>query len=383
MRLLLITWEFPPYKVGGIASHTFDLSKSLARAGNDVHVLTYGDKYEDGKLEGINVHRVPTSYAPDTLSWAMMLNHFFEKKAIELHKEEKFDLVHAHDWMTVPAAASLKKMLKIPMVFTLHSTESGRSSIHDSYTRAINDIEWFGTYAADNVITVSQAFKEEVLSLFSPPREKVWAIPNGVDYFKFNGFTKKEKNECHDLFAQDWEKIVLFVGRMVHQKGIDKLVYAMPKILRENPDAKFIFCGGGNKAHYSSMAKGLVGDKAYFPGYVSDDTLACLYQVAHTTVVPSVYEPFGIVALESLAAGTPPVVSNVGGLKDIVVHEWCGLHTYVDNTESVVNQTNRLLHGHDWRDWMGKNGKQRVINYYNWNTIAHWTEKVYGTAVSV
>ncbi len=382
MRVLLLTWEFPPHKVGGIAAHTFDLSKALIGQGHDVQVVTYGEGEKDFELEGVPVHSVGTSYADDTLSWSMMLNHFMEKRALELHRDEKFDLVHGHDWMSVPASASLKKMLDIPMVFTLHSTEAGRSGVHDSYTQAINDLEWYGTYEADQVITVSQSFKEEVISLFSPPREKVTAIPNGVDYFKFNGFTKKEKRECKERFAEDWERIVLFVGRMVHQKGIDRLIYAMPELLRHHPEAKFVFCGGGNKEHYKQMAHDLVGEKAYFPGYVDDTTLSLLYQVADATVIPSIYEPFGIVALESLAAGTPAVASSVGGLKDIVIHEWCGLHTYVDNTKSIENQTERLLGGPDWASWMGSNGKKRVIDYYNWNTIADWTGNVYDNSLN-
>ena len=177
----MATWEFPPFKVGGIGSHCYDLSRTLAAMDHDVHILTYGDNNTLERTEGVTVHRMPSTYAPDTISWSMFLSHQMEKKAIELNKEERFDLIHAHDWMTVPAGVGIKKLLNIPLVFTLHSTEKGRSGIHDSYTRMINDLEWYGTYEANEVVTVGKDFHNEVKHMFNVPDSKIHYIRNGVD----------------------------------------------------------------------------------------------------------------------------------------------------------------------------------------------------------
>jgi glycogen(starch) synthase len=381
MRILIATWEFPPFKVGGIASHCYDLSRMLASKGHDVHILTYGDKHAEESEEGVSIHRVPSTYAPDTISWSMFLSHQMEKKAIELNKEERFDLVHAHDWMTVPAGVGIKKLLNIPMVFTLHSTEKGRSGVHDSYTRMINDMEWHGTYEANQVITVGKDFYNEVRGLFNVPEDKIHYIRNGVDISKFD--SNKEDVQRSD-YAADWEKLILFVGRLSNQKGIEYLLGSIPGVLNQHPDAKFVIAGTGALEHYRSMAHRIgIGHKTFFTGYVPEDILISLFKKAEITVAPSVYEPFGIVALESAAARTPTVGSYVGGLKETIIHENTGLHSYPAHIQSLCDQINRSLWDDEWRKWMGSNARKMVQENYTWDKIARWTVGVYGKAIGI
>ncbi len=384
MKVLMTTWEFPPNKIGGIASHCEDLSKALARRGHELHVLTYGDKRDTTRPfeeYEITVHHVPVGYAPDTISWSMALGRAMEKKAIELQKEEKFELVHAHDWMTVPAAVGIKKTTKLPIVFTLHSTEDGRSGIHDKYTKMINDLEWYGTYEATEIITVGKDFSDEVKRLFSPPDEKLHYIPNGVDITRFENpkFFVDRKN-----YLGDWEKLVLFVGRLSHQKGVNFLIDAMPKVLEQHPDSKFIFTGSGALDYYRGLVNGKgLAHKAYFTGFLDEKLLPSMYQAADLVVAPSIYEPFGIVALEANAARTPVVGSYTGGLKETIVHEWSGLHHYNANPKSIADQINRSLDDESWRHWMGDNGRKRVEKDFTWTKIANWTSGVYGKAIGL
>jgi glycosyltransferase involved in cell wall biosynthesis len=381
MRILMVTWEYPPFKVGGIAPHCFEISKALVRLGHDVHILTAGNEEKEEYDAGITIHRIPSAKAPDTITWATYIAHKFEKTAIRLHKINKFDVVHAHDWMMVPAGVGIKKVLKIPMVFTLHSLEHGRSGVHDAYTKMINDLEWYGTYEASEVITVGRDFSQEVKRLFSVPDEKIHYIPNGVDISKFD---KSKIVIDRDDYVADWEKLVLFVGRLTHQKGIEYLIHAAPKILSEHPEAKFVIVGGGAIDYYRNMAMQVgLREKIYFTGYVSDETVISLFKTADVTVIPSVYEPFGIVALEAAAARKPAVGSYTGGLKETIIHEHTGLHTLPANPNSIADQMNRILWDDNWGKYLGRNGREMVEQNYRWEKIAKWTTGVYGKALGL
>ncbi len=383
MKILMVTWEYPPYKVGGIATHCYDLSKSLTRMGHDVHILTYGEKDEDDYENGVTIHRMKSSSnAPDTIGWSMFLSHKMEKKAIELNKQDKFDIVHAHDWMTVPAGVGIKKTLKLPFVFTLHSTERGRSGVNNPYSKMINDLEWYGTYEANEVITVGKDFYNEVKSIFSVPENKIHYIPNGVDIKKFD---KTKPVVERDYYVADWEKMILFVGRLSYQKGVDYLLKAIPKIIEEHKDSKFIFAGdGGGLVHYRSKAWSMgLKDKTYFTGYVPDEILISLYKLSDITIAPSVYEPFGIVALEAAAANKATVGSYTGGLKQTIVNEYTGLHSIPADADSITKEVNRILYDKNWYKWMGNNARKRVESNFKWDRIAYWTTGVYGKVLEL
>ncbi len=376
-------WEYPPDKVGGIASHVHDLSKALVKMGHDVHILLPGTERIEIYEKGITIHRTePVHNSTDMITWSVALAHRMEKEAIHLHKQQKFDIVHTHDWMMVPAGSGIKKLLNIPMVFTIHSTEFGRSGVHDSYTKMINDLEWYGAYEADQIVTVGKDFCNEVKSLFNIPSGKLHYIPNGVDIKKFDTPNLSAKRSD---FVADWEKMVFFCGRMTYVKGVQNLIDAMPSILKEHPDTKFVLAGKGpGLEDYMAKVKSLgVAEKTYFPGYVDDDTLVSLYRMADLTVAPSLYEPFGIVALESAAARRPTIGSYIGGLKETIVHEFTGLHTWAGNSDSIADQVNRMLWDGSWRHWLGTNGRKYVEDNFMWNKIAVWTTGVYGKAMKI
>lgn len=374
-----MTWEYPPFKAGGIAAHCEDLATTLADQGHEPVVVTYGPEEETEYRDGVEVHRVPsTDSATDTISWAMKLGHEIEKKAIELEKQEGFDLVHAHDWMAVPGATGIKNTLDIPMVFTVHSTQQGRDGIESEYQKTIHDLEWYGTYQASQVITVGREFSEEVKHTYEVPEQKINYIPNGVDLEKFDSHSV---NLNYNDYALDWEQIVLFVGRMYPQKGPGHLIEAMPEIIDSNPEAKFVMVGSGATEHYKGIAKKQVGEKVHFPGYVSDEELLSLMKSAEMTVAPSVYEPFGIVPLEAAACQTPTVGSYVGGMKDTIIHEYTGLHSYPADSGSIAYQVSRALNDPGWADWMGDKARDRVEDNFQWEQISAWTTGIYSKAL--
>ena len=251
-------------------------------------------------------------------------------------------------------------------------------SQYTPYQETIHNLEWYGTYEAEEVITVGRDFSEEVKHTYDVPNEKVNYIPNGVDLEKFDSHSG---NLNKNKYALDYEQIVLFVGRMYPQKGPGHLIEAMPKILDKAPDAKFVMCGSGATEHYKGIAKQQVGDKVHFPGYVPDSELLSLMKNAKMTVAPSVYEPFGIVPLEAAACETPTVGSYTGGMKDTIIHEYTGLHTYPADPGSIAHQVERALNDPGWSDWLGENARDRVEDNFRWEQISAWTTGIYSNAV--
>jgi len=381
MRPLIVTWEYPPLRAGGIAAHCEGLATALAAAGNDPVVLTYGGERSTERRDDVEIHRVPVDVpAPDTAAWATRFGHELTLLAIDLHEREPFDLVHAHDWMTVPAATGIRAALDLPMVFTMHSTQAGRDGIDSAYQRGIFDLEWYGTYEADAVIAVGREFLGEVQYTYDVPREKMYHVPNGVQLSRFDdhyhpGFDRS-------AYAGDWERIVLFVGRLYEQQGARHLIDAMPWILDAASDAKFVVAGSGAVDHYRGLAEDRVGPKVIFPGYVSDDDLVSLYKDAAVVVVPSVYEPFGMVPIEAAACGTVAVGSAVGGIKDTIIHEYTGLHSVPASPESIAREVARVLSAPEWAGWMGRNARKRVEERYQWKQLVGDVADVYRNAMT-
>lgn len=388
MKILMLTWEYPPRVVGGISKVVYDLSHRLIKDGHQVTVVTYRDGdtsyYEDD--EGINVYRVDNYmiHPNNFIDWIMQLNFNMVAKASELmNKFGKFDVIHAHDWLVSYAAKSLKEAYDVPMVATIHATENGRNSgIHDETQRYINDSEWQLTYEASEVIVNSNYMKNEIQRIFGLPYDKINVIPNGVKLDKFEGIERDY--DLRRQYAMDNEKIILYVGRLVYEKGVQNLIGAMPKILENYHDSKLVICGrGGMMDELKQEAHNLgIDEKVYFVGYCDAAKVQKMYINADIAVFPSTYEPFGIVALEGMLSGTPTVVSDVGGLNEIVEHGVTGMKSYAGNSNSIADSVLALLYDQDLCNRVSSKAIEVVKEKYNWNVIAQATFKTYEKAIS-
>ena len=388
MKILMLTWEYPPRVVGGISKVVYDLSHRLIKDGHQVTVVTYRDGdtsyYEDD--EGINVYRVDNYmiHPNNFVDWIMQLNFNMVAKASELmNKFGKFDVIHAHDWLVSYAAKSLKEAYDVPMVATIHATENGRNSgIHDETQRYINDSEWQLTYEASEVIVNSNYMKNEIQRIFGLPYDKINVIPNGVKLDKFEGIERDY--DLRRQYAMDNEKIILYVGRLVYEKGVQNLIGAMPKILENYHDSKLVICGrGGMMDELKQEVHNLgIDEKVYFVGYCDAAKVQKMYINADIAVFPSTYEPFGIVALEGMLSGTPTVVSDVGGLNEIVEHGVTGMKSYAGNSNSIADSILALLYDQELCNRVSKNAIEVVKEKYNWNIIAQATFKTYEKAIS-
>ena len=387
MKILMLTWEYPPRVVGGISRVVHDLSKTLIKDGHDVTVITYRDAdapyFEDDK--GVKVYRVdnyminPNNF----IDWIMQMNFAMVAKANEIiAKEGNVDVIHAHDWLVAYSAKTIKNSYNIPIVATIHATEAGRNSgIHDETQRYINDTEWMLTYEASEVIVNSNYMKGELQRLFGLPYEKINVVPNGVNLTLFNGI-ERDYN-FRRRFAMDNEKIILFMGRLVYEKGVQHLIAAMPKILNGYHDTKLVIAGKGGmidelkeQVHYLG-----IDEKVYFAGYMNGKDVQKMYKAADISVFPSTYEPFGIVALEAMLSENPIVVSDIGGLNEIVQHKENGMKSYAGNPNSIADSILELLYDHKLCAEITKKAKNKVRNEYNWSKIAQDTHFTYQKAI--
>ncbi|MFZ7138817.1 MAG: glycosyltransferase family 4 protein [archaeon] len=386
MKVGTLTWEYPPRVVGGIARHCEGLAKALVKQKHDVHLFTLdfpgAPNYEE--MDGIKVYRASTELGhPNFLTWVLMFNHFLSKRMADVTKTVDFDVMHVHDWLAAFSGISFKHYMKKPTILTMHSTEVGRAQgLHSPDSFSINGIEWWATYEADRVIVCSHSMKDEICNHFNLPREKVDIIPNAIDASKYD--IPVDKGEIRQRYGVDWgEKLILCVGRLVPQKGVEYFIRSIPLIAKKYPEAKFIIVGEGwsrdlleEEARSSGHA-----NKITFTGFASDKQVIELMTSADVLVVPSIYEPFGIVALEGMATGVPVVASQVGGLAEVIDHDKTGVFVYPRSPESLAWGIDKVLSDPDHAKFLTKNAKEKLHKAYSWEAVAMKTVEVYKKVV--
>jgi glycosyltransferase involved in cell wall biosynthesis len=397
MRIIMLSWEYPPKIVGGIARHVYELGHALAEEDIEVHVITAefpGAPAYERQHDQLHVYRVPViEHANDFVHWVQLLNRSMQAKAEELlngwlqggkpFKSRPFAdgvILHAHDWLAHYSGAYLKHAYRLPLIATIHATEYGRNNgLHNDLQRYIASVEWQLSYEAWRVICCSWYMKGEVEFALQTPSDKIVVIPNGVDATKFEfKFDEAERQAFRNNYAAPDEKILFFVGRMVREKGAHILLEALPKVRVVYPKVKLLIVGGGYRDHLVQLANWLgIAPHVYFTGFVPDDVLLRIYRIADVAVFPSLYEPFGIVALEAMAARIPVVVSDAGGLKEVVEHNVTGIVTWLNNSDSLAWGILEVLQNPDRAQEMVKEAYRRVKTIYNWKRIARQTIEQY------
>ncbi|ENN96075.1 group 1 glycosyl transferase [Methanocaldococcus villosus KIN24-T80] len=387
MKIAMVTWEYPPKIVGGLAIHCKGLAEALVKLGHEVDIITadhHLPEYEN--IRGVNVYRVRPLTHSHFLTYAILMAEEMEKKIGILKRD--YDVVHCHDWMTHFVGANLKHVVNMPYVQSIHSTEQGRcGGIHSEDSRTIAGIEYLSTYEACQVITVSKSLKDEICYIYNVPEDKVRVIYNGINPEEFDIEISEEERLAirRNIGVYDHEIMILYVGRLTYQKGVEYLIRAMPIILSKFPNAKLVIAGNGDMRGYLEDLSYRVGvrDRVIFLGFVGGDFLPKLYKASDIVVIPSIYEPFGIVALEAMAAGKPVVATSVGGLREIIKHEYNGIWVYPYNPESIAWGVERVLSDEGLRKYIINNAKKEVYEKYSWMNIAKETVKVYETAINM
>jgi glycosyltransferase involved in cell wall biosynthesis len=408
--MAVLVYEYPPRIVGGLGTYAAEITRKFVLMDNDITIFTMND--DAGSLptreiwRGIEIHRpihidisdsLPDVVTEDIRKWGRGVNLFSKilvynylsasKLVNELIRKEgiKYDVVVAHDWLSAIGGITVKKEVDLPLAFHVHSTEKGRTLGNGS--EVVSNIELHCAKAADVIITVSYAMKDELTRL-GFPKEKIQVCYNGVDAQKYSPDAVKAdqvKKLRSSYNIRDDEHMILFLGRLVGVKGVDKLIMAMPYILQKNTKARLVIVGLGDLQEYLTNLVKATKMQDYIKlrfDFIPEEERILHYAACDIAVFPSLYEPFGIVALEAMSMERPVVVGagGVSGMREIVLccgEEQCGYHVDPNNPSDIAWGVNSTLENPDRIKWLGKNGRRRVLNEFTWDRIAQKTLEIY------
>jgi glycosyltransferase involved in cell wall biosynthesis len=383
LRVLILSWEFPPQVIGGLGRHVYELSQRLAGYGVEAHILTPLVEgcaaYEES--QGARVYRVGSPLTSSTRfkSWIFSFNSDLIREGIRLdYQAGGFDLIHAHDWLVGYAGRSLSRVLNIPLVSTIHATEYGRNlGLHNPMQKEIHDIERNLVLESERIVCCSNYMRYEIESLFNANPSRIAVIPNGASMNRY----QLNESSLDDRFEgiDDQDQVIFYIGRLVPEKGVASLIRAFLKVSQEIPAAKLVIAGRGPQGmELQELACELgLSERIWFAGYISDELRDRIYHRADVAVFPSLYEPFGIVALEAMASGTPVVVSDVGGLAEIVNDGETGLKFAPLDEEGLAMALIRILSDSRLANRLRFQALQVIKDRYNWDKITRLTSQVY------
>jgi glycogen(starch) synthase len=390
MRVLMLSWEYPPVVVGGLGRHVHALATALAASGHEVTVVARHAEGAplDEMREGVRVVRAPSDppVVPftDLLAWAMAFNHSLTRAALRAAEQSTPDVLHAHDWLVAHTAATVKDHLGAPLVATLHATEAGRHQgwLPGPVNQAIHSVEWWLTYEARRVITCSEHMRWEVTRLFDLPPDKVDALGNGIRPADWSPGAERVAAARSRWAGAEPGPLLLLTARLEWEKGVQTALGAMSRLRRVHPRARLVIAGTGTQedALKAEARRRRLGRSVVFAGHLPQPELAALAAAADVALVPSLYEPFGLVALESAAAGTPLVVSDTGGLREFVEHGVTGLRVPPEDPGALARAAALILHDQVLARRLSRAARARVCQDHSWDAVAERTVAVYRRA---
>jgi glycogen synthase len=386
MRVLLISWEYPPIIEGGLARHVRKLSEHLVGEGVEMHVLTRGGGRLPATEErhGVVIHRLAEPPFPTDVRafvrWVKAMNRDMRRLGDQLADAIGFDLIHSHDWLVASAADEIARRIRRPWLVTVHATEYGRhqgwvekypqSHIHGAERRMVR--------RADHVITCSRYMASHVSTVFGVSPDRITPIQNGIDPRDLEPVAS-DLGELRTRYAETGERLVLLVGRLVYEKGFHLALDALAPVIAKLGGIRFVVAGTGTaEAELRRQARRLGLDRnGVFLGWVGDDMLHSLYRISDLCIVPSIYEPFGLVALEAMASGCLCVVADTGGLREVVPGDGTvGLRFPSRDAAALQEVLERVLTDDDERAQLVAEAREHVLRF-DWGEVARQTLALY------
>lgn len=390
LSVIMFSTEFKYYRVGGLGAHIAALAPRLAshitldlvlpRYSAEAPALETIGLY--GRVHRVDVNRPDAGMDLVTETWDMN-DRLYEYVRRLQDEGRRFDVIHVHDWQTSFVGNHLYDKIHCPLVATIHATEEGRMRTSQLWglSGRIREAERAMVARAECVITCSQSMKAEVVKGLHASTEKVVVIPNGVERQVLEQLraTGEGVPEARARWATPEQPLIFFVGRLVHEKGADVLIRAMPAILNRYPQAKAVIAGDGpERAKLRALVSELrLQQHVHLAGLIDDATRNRLYVAADVAVFPSRYEPFGIVALEALTAEAPLVASRVGGFKEIIEGAQVGWCTQPDDSRDLAQAILTVLEHPEQAAERVARGRELVASVYNWDRIAEATIRQY------
>lgn len=402
IKVCLLATEFLP-NWGGVGTYCIELAKALADK-VELHVVTLGRK-EKGKLvyskediqdffDGrIQAHLLTTSPASDTFYYNAKMQFAVLRKLGRMAKEYHFDLVHSNFPQMADLLLKIKGGLSLPSITTIHTTikgqkdgiiSSGQSFFKMDLSEKSTLLLYPGLRIAEELylrrskefITVSNWMKR-VLEKNYPRMSNLHVVPNGVDA---EVFVPRGQDSGDDrMFKNLGHPLVLFSSRLTVAKGVQLLIHAIPKILREDKNVHFAFSGAGPKEYWMSLLNKLGIRKSLYTffGYVDYKHLPSLYAQADIFVAPSLYENLPIRMLEAMSCESAVIASNICAIPEAIRHGENGLLISPGSVDELVSSTVLLLRDGELRNRLGKAARQTVVKDFSWNAIAEKTLQIY------
>ncbi|AEB45766.1 MULTISPECIES: glycosyltransferase family 4 protein [Micromonospora] len=391
-RILMLSWEFPPVLVGGLGRHVHALSVALVAAGHEVTVVT---RHAEGApleeyVDGVRVVRAaedPVTFPLATeslLAWTMAFNHTLTRAALRAVSTGGYDVIHAHDWLVAHTAMTLREHLDLPLVSTIHATEAGRHQgwLPEEMNRTIHGVEQWISTESTRVVVCSGYMRDEVTGLFGVPAGRVDVVPNGVEPHRWR-VPASAVAQARARFAGDGP-LVTFAGRLVYEKGVQHLLAGLPRLRDRHPGLRAVIVGDGpyrGELEADVHRLGLA-DTVSLPGFLGGTDLPAVMAASDCFAVPSIYEPFGMVALEGAAAGAPLAVAETGGLAEIVEPGVTGVTFRPHDPEALTDAVHTLLADTEHARALARRARAMVHEKYGWAAIASRTASAYASAIA-
>ena len=401
MKVLMFGWEFPPFNSGGLGTACYGITKALSEKGIEINfVLPKNYKINEDflnvistKLPKIKIKEIDSllvsyitsenyrrrfleltednieyNYCDDLIEEV----YRYSKIAAEIAAEIDHDIIHVHDWMTFPAGIEAQKISRKPFIAHVHSTEYDRSGGH-GLNPYVYQIEKNGINYADNIIAVSNLTKNKIKNGYNENSKRIEVVHNAINVNDF------ASGEDHSHNFKNY-KIVLFLGRLTLHKGPDYFLNAAKKVLEKNDEVLFIISGSGDMDHQiiEQAANLGISDKVLFTGFLRGERLKQIYKMADLYVMPSVSEPFGITSLESLASGTPVMISKQSGASEILNH--CLKVDFWD-TDEMANKILAVVNNEELKTCLSDNGQNEVSNF-KWSNVADKIINIYNKLIN-
>jgi glycogen(starch) synthase len=392
VKILVVSWEYPPVVIGGLGRHVHHLATALAEAGHEVVVLSRRPSGTDPSThpssddvsEGVRVVAAAQDphefdFGTDMMAWTLAMGHSMIRAGLALKTREGRtstpwipDVVHAHDWLVAHPAIALAEHFDVPLVSTIHATEAGRHSgwVSGKISRQVHAVEAWLARESDSLITCSASMGEEITELFGPGLAESRVIRNGIDAGLWPYARRKTRRGPARL---------LYLGRLEYEKGVHDAIAALPRIRRTHPGTTLTIAGDGTQQDWllETARKHKVLKAIDFVGRVDHQQLVALLHDCDAAVLPSHYEPFGIVALEAAATGAPLVTSNVGGLGEAVLDGETGMSFPPRDVAALAGAVRAVLDDPAAAQRRAVAARKRLDSAFDWHTVAAETAQVY------
>jgi glycogen synthase len=390
VKILMVSWEYPPVVIGGLGRHVHHLSTALAAAGHDVVVLSRRPNGTDPSThpssdevsENVRVLAAAQdphefTFSTDMMAWTLAMGHAMIRTGLVIKDRNsdqpwRPDVVHAHDWLVANPAIALAEFYDVPMVSTIHATEAGRHSgwVSGEISRQVHAVESWLVRESDALIACSHSMRDEINDLFWPELADTNVIRNGIEAVRWP-FARRT--------AHSGPPELLYVGRLEYEKGVHEAIAALPRIRRAHPGTTLTVAGEGTQQDWlvEQARKHKVLKATQFVGRLDHDDLLTALHRADAAVLPSHYEPFGLAALEAAAAGTPLATTNIGGLGEAVIDGETGMSYPPRDVAKLAKAVIAVLDDPAAAQRRAKSARKRLTSDFDWHTVADETAQVY------